>query len=308
VLAGLAASAAPVLWAQTIPLVELVRTEPTGVQADVMAAIQRELAGLPVRVRPVLGRLGGLPEAERPALVVSLGALAFADVTARAAQVGSPWQQVPVLAGLLGQNLFRSRQAGLPRGSSALWLDQPLERYLDLVRLVLPRQPRVGVLLGPTSASMAPALERAAAARGLTLVQASIKDPTSELYPALQAVLQDADILLALPDPILYNPQSLQNVLIATYRQRVPVLSYALPHVRAGATLALHTPWEASAARLGGALKSWLSGRGLPSPSGVPAYAVAINEQVARSLSLNLPEAEALESALQRAEVRGVPP
>lgn len=304
VLSLLAAAWAPTTALAQEVLVDVVRSEPAGAQADVLAGLQRALSDAGVRLRVVTAQSPAGPGAELPALVISLGAASFQDVAARAAQPGSPWRQVPVLAALLGQATYRSRAADLPRGSSALWLDQPVDRFLELVRLALPRQPRVGVLLGPTSAALEPALDRAAAARGLTLVKATVANPASDLYPALQSVLQGCDILLALPDAALYNPQSLQNILIAAYRQRVPMLSYAPSHVRAGATLALHSPWEDSSARLVVAVRAFLAGRGLPAPGGVPGFAIAVNTQVAHSLSLSLPSTGELEAGLQRAESR----
>lgn len=280
--------------------VEVLASDGGGVYADLIAALQRDLVGAGLAMS-VTGRVSSMDAPK--GLVVTLGAKALRDAAQRATQ--SPaWAQVPVLAALLPQSAWRSGLAGLPRGSSAIWLDQPVDRYVELIRQALPQRRRLGVLLGPTSSSLEPALDRATAARGLTAAKASVDAPATDLFPALQGVLQGSDVLLALPDPALYNAESLQNILIATYRQRVPMLSYTAAHARAGATLALHTPLEEVASQLVRALRQFSAQGVLPAPEGPQGFSVVVNEQVARSLSLDLRSPAELQAAVRRAEGR----
>lgn len=286
-------------WAQRGG-VEVLSSDAGGVYAALGAALQRGGAGLGLTFAV---RVGQTAPATLPALVLTLGVQALREAQQRAAQ--SPaWAEVPILAALLPQSAHRPLAAQLPRGSSAVWLDQPVERCLDLLRLALPQRRRVGVLLGPASRSQEAAVDRATQARGLQAVKAQVDTPAAELYPALQTVLQTADVFLALPDPSLFSAEALQNILIASYRQRVPLLSYSAGHVRAGATLALHTPVEAVAEQVLQALRQWQAGRALPAPALAQGFAVAVNEQVARSLSLDLRSASELEAALRRQEGR----
>lgn len=280
--------------------VEILTSDAGGVYAELIAALQRDLTGSGL----------ALSVTDRPAstgavrsLVVTLGTKALREAAQRSLQ--SPaWAQVPVLAALLPQSAWRSGAAGLPRGSSAIWLDQPVDRYVELTRQALPQRRRLGVLLGPTSVGLESVLDRATLARGLTAVKANVDAPATDLFPALQGVLQNCDMLLALPDPTLYNAESLQNILIATYRQRVPMLSYTAAHARAGATLALHTPLEEVAAQLVRALRQFSTQGSLPVPEGPQGFSVVVNEQVARSLSLDLRSPAELQAAVRRAEGR----
>ncbi len=284
------------------PSVEVLSSDTGGVYAELGAALQRLTASLPVTLGWTVG-VGQSAPAQMPALVISLGAQALREAQQRAAQWPA-WAAVPVLAALLPQSAYRPLAAQLPKGSSAIWLDQPVERYLDLLRQTLPQRRRVGVLLGVATHTLAPALDRAAQQRGLELVKAGVDRPATDLYPALQRVLQTSDVFLALPDPTLYSAEALQNILIASYRQRVPLLSYSAAHVRAGATLALHTPLDQVSLQVVQALRAFLAGRGLPAPEGAQGFAVAVNEQVARSLSLDLRSASELEAAMRRQEAR----
>ena len=279
---------------------EILASDAGGVYAELISVVQRDLAGsglvLSVTDRPA--STGAVRS-----LVVTLGTKALREAAQRSLQ--SPvWAQVPVLAALLPQSAWRSGAAGLPRGSSAIWLDQPVDRYVELTRQALPQRRRLGLLLGPTSVGLEPVLDRATLARGLTAVKANVDAPATDLFPALQGVLQNCDMLLALPDPTLYNAESLQNILIATYRQRVPMLSYTAAHARAGATLALHTPLEEVAAQLVRALRQFSTQGSLPAPEGPQGFSVVVNEQVARSLSLDLRSPAELQAAVRRAEGR----
>jgi putative tryptophan/tyrosine transport system substrate-binding protein len=251
---------------------------------------------------PISWRVGTWSELEPdagalPQLVVTLGAAAYQQGVERSLSRPA-WQGVAVLAALLPQALFPASQA---RGSwrmSAVLLDQPLERAVQLLRLALPQHLRIGVLFGPDSASLRPALGRALAVRGLKLVAQTVADGEEDLYPALRAVLDDADLLLALPDRQVFQSANMRNILLAAYRRRVPVLSYSSAHVRAGALLSLHTEPADVARQVASALRQWLAGHGLPAPGLAASASVAVNDQVARSLGLSLPPALALERAL----------
>lgn len=287
-------------WARQ-PVVELWSSDSGGLYAEMASLLKRDTADVPLDW--VLAEGAGADASSLPALVVTLGAKAWREAALRAQQ--SPaWSQVPVLAALLPQSAQRLTSHALPKGSSAVWLDQPVERMVELLRQALPQRRRVGVLLGAESLAAEPALVRAAAARGLELVRGVVRSPADELYPALRTVLQRADVLLALPDPQLFGADALQNILIASYRQRVPMLSYSAAHVRAGATLALHTPMEQVSLQVAAALRAFASGRGLPAPQAAEGFAVAVNTQVARSLGLDMRSASELEAAVRRQEGR----
>lgn len=233
-----------------------------------------------------------------PKLFVALGAEA-ARVLAKAEL------RAPVLCALLPRASFE--QALLLSGRKAssqfagLYLDQPWSRQLDLIRLALPGARRLGVLWGPESQAQAPALWALAQTRGLELVEASV-GPHEQLFPSLRSVLENADVLLAVADPQIYNSGTIQNLLLASLRARVPLVAFSPAYVRAGALLALHvTPAQigVQAAELARAV---LQGRALPSaPIFSRDFSVAVNEHVARSLGLTLDD-QLLREQLRRAE------
>lgn len=285
------------------PLVWLVLSDRGEAYDEASAALRADVPGIAWRTLlwsslPVLG-----PNEPAPRLIVTLGSNAYRAALERGA-ADPALQAVPVVAGLLPRASFES--VALPRGAppaTAVWLDPAVDRYLELIRRTMPDRLRVGVVFGPTSRAQRAAVVRAAYDRGLELVEASVQ--TDELYPSLAQVLREADVLLALPDPAIYNANTLNNVLIAAYRQRVPIVTYASSQVRAGATLALHVTPALAGRQVGGVVRRvLLERRPLPPPAPSSDWQLAVNQQVARSLGVTAPDTDALLAALRRTEAR----
>lgn len=256
---------------------------------------------------------GGLPRPEVLQLTVAEWAVAapltpklFVTLGAEAAQLlAKAEQRSPVLCTLLPRNSFERalRESGRKASAqfSALYLDQPLSRQLELIRLALPDARRVGVLWGPESQGQAATMKALALARGLELMEASVGRDES-LFPHLKSVLQETDLLLAVPDPQLYNSSSIQNILLASFRARVPLVAFSPAYARAGALLALHVTPTQTGLQAATIARAVLQGKAL---STTPVYSqdfsIAVNEHVARSLGLTL-DADALRAQLRRRE------
>lgn len=294
-LAGAAVLGVPAGLAGQAGRVQVWVSDTGGAQGEVIGHL-RNLWGAQVQleVQPV-PPLPALPGEAR--LHLTLGVRPLAELAAQVQRQPGAWT-APVLAALLPEAAYVLLARSLPAGSSGVWLDQPPERYLSLIQQVMPRRRRVGVLFGPATAALEPALDRAASDRQLVLVKSRVQEDTPNLFPLLRNLLADSDVLLALPDPSIYNAATLQNILIATYRQRIPVVSYAESHVRAGATLSLFTTPQVVARQVVAASRTlWLAGA-LPAPMYAASGTVAVNEQVARSLGLDVPNPEALQRML----------
>jgi putative ABC transport system substrate-binding protein len=234
-----------------------------------------------------------------PKLFVALG-------SAAASALAKSELRTPVLCTLLPRSSYERILQTTGRKSSAqfsaLYLDQPLGRQLELIRLALPEARRIGVLWGAESQPQAPALKIHAHARGLELVEASV-GPAELLFPYLKTVLEEADVLLAVADPQVYNSSSIQNILLASFRAKVPMVAFSPAYVRAGALLALHVTPTQLGQQAGVIAWGVLRDKALsPIPLYSRDFSVMVNEHVARSLGLSL-DGAALRERLQRREV-----
>ncbi|MDP2030538.1 MAG: ABC transporter substrate binding protein [Thiobacillus sp.] len=205
----------------------------------------------------------------------------------------------PVLAVLVPRAWYlKSGRARLTDGghrlASAIYIDQPIERQVALIRLAFPEAHRVGVLLSADQAGLLGELENAMHAQHLVLVSAILVEGEHLITP-LENVLSEADLLLALPDPLVFNRNTAQSLFLTSYRYRDPVLGYSRSLTRAGALLSLHS----SPAEIGRQTAEWVNSAlqgsmvRLPVPAHPAYFSISINAQVARSLGYSLlPEAE----------------
>ena len=213
--------------------------------------------------------------------------------------------RIPVLSALLPRSSFERvlRASGRKVSSqlSAIYLDQPLNRQVALIRLALPSVRRIGVLWGTESLIHAPSLRLLAPSSGFQFVEANVI-ASEPLFPGLKRVLDDSEVLLALADPTVYNSNTIQNVLLASFRARVPVLAFSPAYVRAGALLALYVTPTQVGQQVASVVRGVLQGKALPSsPAYAQNFSVAVNGHVARSLGLAL-DADGLASQLRQRE------
>lgn len=234
-----------------------------------------------------------------PQWVVAVGSAALRDMQDLFADDPTP----PLLLAVLIPRLAFERLADPSRlragQISAVFLDQPPARQMELARLAIPSLRALGVLLGGESRTAATALEKAARERGFELLARQVVG--DGLFPALQALLPEVDGLLAVPDPLVFNSQTATNILAATYRRRIPLIGFSPAYARAGALVSLYSSPDQIGVRGGEVLRQAFSSRILPPPQWPRDFVVRVNQDVARSLGLSIEEAQ-LAQQLRRAE------
>lgn len=262
-----------------------------GAYSEVAESLQVELVrqGFASRISTLV--VGGSTSEElsvlSPNLVVAVGAKA----TQLAVSGGDP--RVPVLSLLTPRStiqamvsLIRSR-GGDPRRFAGLYLEQPLARYFELVRLVFGSGSRVGVLLGPDSRQDLDFLLAQASPRGVHLTYEFV-ERASEIYPALQRLAAQSDVLLLIPDRSAVNLETAQNLLLGALRLRLPVIGYSSTFVRAGAALALYSKPAQIGSEGSEFAKLLLKGGGGGGGRYPKSLAVEVNALVAKSLGLQI--------------------
>ncbi len=188
---------------------------------------------------------------------------------------------------------------------SAIYIDQPWQRQLNLVHLTLPGSEHIGLLLGSTSQKLRESLESAISERqwyarvGLTASSGNYLD-------ALKRILEHSEVLLAVPDQQVFNRQNLQGILLTSYRREVPMIGFSPGYVRAGALAAVYSTPEQIAQQAAHWVHRYLQGTetSLPPPSHPEIYSVAVNQQVARSLGLRVPQEDVLLQYMQQLEIQ----
>lgn len=209
----------------------------------------------------------------------------------------------PVMALFSSQSTFNRLAGAMPSGTrrvSAIFAEAAPEAQLQLIRALFERKVAVGVLLSEATAHLEARLERSARRHDLELKIHRVA-PGSNVVRELN-VLVASDVLLALPDPSLYNGNTLPSLLDSTYRRGKPLIGFSASFVEAGALAAAIATPEDVAAQVQDALVEADVAR-LPEPSHPHYWRVVVNEQVARSL--NIPIADTVRALGNRPSGRG---
>jgi ABC-type uncharacterized transport system substrate-binding protein len=193
---------------------------------------------------------------------------------------------IPVVAAFVSRSELSALTFPL---ASAVYLEPPLDRQINLARAILGKDSPLGVLaLNKASLGNIGVDVRSLSHR----VDLYYLDEYESLNRALVALLRDNQALVGVYDPELYSADNIKNILITAYRQNRPLFGPSSAYIRAGSLATTYSDIEDVAARLADILTAGLHGGGWAAADYNPYFRVRYNQQVARSLNLSLPDAD----------------
>lgn len=204
---------------------------------------------------------------------------------------------VPVLSVFVSKSAFDKLLRELPahrerQSFSAIYLEQPGKRQIDLIAAALPGVKNIGMLYSAQSPDLSN-LRKAVAESRFNLRENKIESEDS-MYRDLQLILQKSDVLLAIPDAQIYNSMTMRNILLSTYHSGIPVVGYSQPYVRAGALCAVFSTPQQFSTQAALMIRQFAETARLPSAQYSTDFDVMVNQQVARSLGIQIKETAAL--------------
>ncbi len=245
-----------------------------------------------------LSEVERLTVAENSELVIALGVKAMAESSKLkyTTPVLGVFTPLPTFNRLLFQS---GRRLG---NFSAIVLDQPYRRQIGLARIALPKAKNLGILLGTTSNRYEDFLQAGAERSGFSVHIEEIESEAG-LIPKLEKIFETNDVLLAIPDPLVYNRETAQPILLTSYRHEVPVFGYSRSYVKAGALAsvfsnAMHLAQQAAEI----AVDAQKGTNILPPPQAPKYFSVIINRQVQRSLNLKIADENVIYQKLLKLE------
>lgn len=138
-------------------------------------------------------------------------------------------------------------------------LDIPPEAVFKTLKQILPNSKRIGVIYNPVQTR---ALFESGASKagqfGLELVGVRIKGP-EDVYGGIRSIIGKVDALWMLPDTTVYTPESSQDVLLVSLREKLPVIGLSTFYVKAGALFSLSCDYRDIGAQAAGLAESILS-------------------------------------------------
>ncbi len=218
-------------------------------------------------------------------------------VGSRAAKfVAAHETNAPVLHTLIPRQIFSSLAShGVSGKTSAIYIDQPIKRQLRLISESMPTRKQVGILLSDNSIYIKSEIIKLADKYGLK-PQFSIVRSEHEIGSLLSALMLNSDVLLALPDKLVFNRHTAHNILLSSYHKQIPVVGFSRAYVNAGAITAVFSSPEDIGMHMGDTVSSFLGAslQTLPEPTHPKYYSVQHNRHVARALQIQLPPADHL--------------
>jgi putative tryptophan/tyrosine transport system substrate-binding protein len=282
--------------------VTIVISAPTQTNLEFIDRFKEELASTKAQTLSVkvieINDSERLVVAENSELVIALGtkALSAASKLKHSTPVLGVFTPLPAFNEMLDKS---RRDLG---NFSAIVLDQPFRRQFALMRVLLPGAKRVGVLLGTTSIQSTDYLAEPADRFGFGVNSESVAQE-AELIPKLNKVLDANDALLAIPDPLIYNRETVQPILLTSYRHQKPVFGFSQSYARAGALAAVFSSTRDLAKQ---AVEIAIGAQQAPNilpPPQIPKYfTVQLNHQVLRALNLSEMDDEEVHKKLMMLE------
>ncbi|WP_051906801.1 ABC transporter substrate-binding protein [Methylomarinum vadi] len=182
-------------------------------------------------------------------------------------------------------------------------LDQPIARQLNLLTTILPSIEKVGVLTANFSANKTTKLQQETVKRHLQLITRRINSP-NELNHQFDELCKQSDVILALPDPMIHNRETVPYLLLTSYRYNIPFIGFSKAYVNAGAISAVFSSPKQIARHIRELAEQILtSGSTLKQKLYPPKYfSVSTNKNVAQSLEIRLPQEEQIKTKLLQME------
>ena len=231
--------------------------------------------------------------AQKTDLVVTVGVKAAERVAG-----GTP---APVLAAMIPSNAYAdllTKRHGL---ISAVFLDQPWERQIKLLRVALPERSKIGVLHSSDTPIDIASLRELVKGQSATLFVNPLRHD-GDLFVALETVLENSEVLLGVPDGVIYNSNNIRNILLSSYRRGIPLIGFSQGYVRAGALYALYSTPQQLAAQASDLCVLFAKTGKLPDAQYPSLYTISVNQEVARTLGIVIRSAEALQLQLERSK------
>ncbi|MHB1098979.1 MAG: ABC transporter substrate-binding protein [Burkholderiales bacterium] len=224
---------------------------------------------------------------EKADLIVAVGLKASEWVISRT--------NLPVLAAMLPSYKYAELRSKYPgfRELSGIFVDQPWARQVSLLQAALPDRKNVGVLFSSGTNLDLGHLGMLLKANGDNLF-AQTDSASSSLFDALENVLSHSEVLLAVPDSAVYNSNNIRNIMLSSYRHRVPLVGFSQAYVNAGALYALFSTPEQLAAQASTMVALFMRSGRLPEAQFPKLFKIAVNQEVARMLGITIESAELL--------------
>ncbi len=195
-----------------------------------------------------------------------------------------------------------ARQALAEGKLSAIYLDQPASRQINLAKLIRPGVKSIGTIYDQPSKEIALQLQRAATDHGLSFSMLPLAEDDNPVS-VLRKMYADIDVFIAIPATYIFDGTIAKWMLYLSFQNGKPLLGFSAAYTRSGALASVYSDPEDIARQAARWINDLILSQGkLPPPAYPDHFQVTLNKQVAARLNLGYLDAEQIEEELKSME------
>ncbi len=195
---------------------------------------------------------------------------------------------IPVVGGMVLDHGLLARA----EHASGVTMQFPVHDQLQWVKRVLPESGTIGVIYSTAeNQSKVDAAAIAAEEMGLKIDAQKVSSP-KDLPRALRLLSRSADVMWGLEDEIVLTPRTAKNILLFSFRHRIPLVGISENWVKAGALYSLGWDYVDLGRQCGEVALKVLNGTPIASipPEGPRITTHFLNTKTARHMRIDVPD------------------
>jgi|PlaIllAssembly_1097288.scaffolds.fasta_scaffold40186_2 putative ABC transport system substrate-binding protein len=215
-------------------------------------------------------------------LIFTLGNSATASALERS-------MNVPIIFGLV----LRADKTIKPGRATGVTLEFPLETQIEMLRRILPAARTIGVLYNPKeNQEIIDSAVKLFQKTGLKLNAQRVTVP-QDLPAALDYMAKNVDVLWGIPDTLVLNAQTAKQILLFSYRNRIPLVGISPEWVKAGALYSLEWDFTDIGAQCGDMALKIMKGTSISTlpPASPRKVLYSVSAKTIRYMKVDVPEA-----------------
>lgn len=180
-----------------------------------------------------------------------------------------------------------------------IYINQPVGRYVQLFKNLFPKGKTLVLATSKENSIKSQKVKTAAENNNLIFKDIRI-NKDDNISRAFINKLNNNDVLLALPNPDIYNANHARSIILSTYHANVPIIAYSKSFAKAGALISLYSSIDDVAEKTANIVNTIITDGALKQKEYYPDdFTIEINSAVARSLNANIPPQNILERIIK---------
>jgi putative ABC transport system substrate-binding protein len=217
----------------------------------------------------------------KPDMIFTLGSSA----TMIAAEKTS---DIPIVSGMI----MESDVLNNPVNITGVFLEYSMETQFAWMKRLLPDAKTIGVIYNPEdNQTKIDEAQGWADKSGFTLISKKVSSPR-EIPSSLEKLSKRIDVLWGIPDKMVYTQQTAKQILLFSFRNRIPFIGFSSSWVKAGALYALDWNYRNIGRECGDRAIGILEGKKAhsSSPNWEKSVSYSINLKAAERMKIDFPE------------------